>query len=229
MTDLTLTSPMKSSNDAPDPSTQLGWAIAILIFFYALWQALIEAERRYDRAALARVYRKRHQLKRADGPRVLDYPVNDVMRRRAAEASRMGPPAVQPVKPFDAHCQEILQAVVIAFDPRLPVHARRRALKELPCFPQLILALYRGEQEHADALRLKSPHERAEERVASEFCLSTSSVRRRCVQARRATNGLAFDPMTLTVFWEALDQFGREVIAAVVEPTEGEAVVIEGN
>lgn len=152
----------------------------------AIMEAADHADREHNRAELLQAYRRRHQWKRSDIPRLESLGVNAAARSRMRRLpSRRGRPSV---RPHISLAQLILvkaNALGTVFDPNITPSSRRRALKNSPWWKHYAEALYRGEREEARATGVPGPADHAERVVGRALGISPSSLRSICRPIRR--------------------------------------------
>ena len=179
----------------------VGRAIAAVVILLILWKAFEQAERRYVRLVHWRIYRARRRWKASDRRHLQTYALTNAARLKLTRARGVGRPCVRPYKPFEVLCEEAFGDFGVICDASQPPHLQQQAMKRLPCWPELLEALYRGEWAVARAAGRKSPHESAEFTLAAAFAISPALVRKTCTEARR-NHGRAESPLQATTLAE---------------------------
>jgi hypothetical protein len=96
-------------------------------------------------------------------PSTLD--VNKWALRRMERLVGRGRPVVPKARTLLEEIEDKLNDIVLLFDRHTPSIVRRRALRNWPCWPEYVEALYRGEHFKAKESGVKSPSEEAKRSV----------------------------------------------------------------
>jgi hypothetical protein len=158
-------------------------------------------EAQYERKLRAQALRRRRQWRKADLPALAELlldghakPATQRELRRLSSAKKPGPRAIPPPKNFEKALQDGLDVLRQLGDPATPPNKRRQLrIENMPKFPDLVEAAYRGELA-AEKRRLRlgldrtSPHHKAsdlaKERVAKAAGISSAKVHQLCQQVR---------------------------------------------
>lgn len=169
-----------------------GLVMVVLIAFVVLYflggcEAAREGHRK---RALLKVYRRRHQWKKADLPRLRQLGVSDDATRRIERIANdklggRGRGVVDEFHPIGDGFEAEAEKVWALIDPTASARDRVSALRQTELLPDVAEALYRGEHALARKAGQKSPAEVAEQRVAACLGLSQARVHKLCGKVRR--------------------------------------------
>jgi len=193
------------------PFSEIGIGVALLlaVAYQALVNAANEADRRHRRGELLQAYRRRRHWKKSDVVRLNTLPLNATASRRLARLEGTGRPVVRPHRELVDKINDGCLALAKSFDPATPAPDRLAAIKQLPWWPHIVEALYRGEYGLAKGGGLSDPSGRAERLVARKLGVSPSATHKICgvIRARRKARPQEedFPPMTLSKFQTWLD------------------------
>ena len=167
----------------------VGVGTVVVLSLMLAWQS-IEAwaanqERRFHRRQLLDAYRRRHNWKKADIPRLRALGVNAVAEKRMEQLSGRGRPVVKPHRALHVEVLEKLSAVGTLVSSEALPQERRKALKQWPWWPHYVEALYRGEHALAKARGVKAASTEAEILVGRSLGISASQVHAICGDIRR--------------------------------------------
>lgn len=191
------------SNSPPDFMAALGiLVILVLLFAYkAIGRWFDDAERKHDRGERLEAYRLRHSWKKSDIRNLLSLGVNLPAHRRMQRLGGTGRPIVKPHRAFAEEITEKLTAFQLLADPGASPAQRRKAVRQLPCWPDFVEALYRGEHELAKTQRIKNASAEIEITVGRALGISASTVHSICgsIRRKRKENPESADCPTMTI------------------------------
>ena len=204
-----------------DKQAQLMTGAYFIVLGVAIYHALKEWPEKRRRAQLLAAYRERHSWKKGDLSRLRALDVNKWALRRMERLVGRGRPVVPKARTLLEEIEDKLNDIVLLFDRHTPSIGRRRALRNWPCWPEYVEALYRGEYFKAKESGVKSPSEEAERSVGRALGMSEAAVRKTCGGVRRKRAACPDRPnmpaITLAEFegwFEADDGFLRHSPAA---------------
>jgi hypothetical protein len=160
-----------------------------------------DLEAQYERKLRAQALRRRRQWRQADLPALSELlldghakPATQRALRRLSSAKEPGPLAIPPLKNFEKAFQDGLDVLGRLGDPATSPNERRQLrIENMPKFPDLVEAAYRGElaaEKRRLRLRLDrtSPHNKAsdlaKQRVAEAAGISSAKVHQLCQEVR---------------------------------------------
>jgi hypothetical protein len=193
-----------ASTDREDEQATLVTCAFFFVLAWAIYQALKAWPEKHRRAQLLAAYGRRRSWKKADVPRLQALGVNKSAQRRMVRLAGRSRPVVPKARSLIEEIEDKLKDIRLLIDPHAPSIRRRRALRNWPCWPQYVEALYRGEYAQIKKRGVKGPSEEAEPSVGSALGMSPATVRRICGGVRRnrveGVNTPEMPPMTLAEF-----------------------------
>lgn len=186
----------------------IAWALLLGLVIYSAYQSLEtwgrNLERQHHRAELLAAYRRRHDWKKSDIPRLQSLGINSVAQRRMDRLAGRGRPVVKPHQPLDVEIINKLNAFQLLTDPDAAPNMRRQAFKLWPWWSHYVEALYRGEHAIAKERGTKGASTEAENLVGRALGISAAKVHSICGQIRRKRKECAdsanFPAMTLAEY-----------------------------
>lgn len=176
-------------------------------------QAIEQTEIDHRRRGLLQIYRQRHSWKKADLVRLRTYRLNKTALNRFAKlkaSKRLGRGTTVAYIPIADHLVAVGKFLVEMHDPATLPLRRLRMLKQTKWYAEFVEMTYRGEYARMKRLGGKSKSSRAEDAVATAFCISVPTLKQLCCSVRKdAAAGFAMSrPIEVTDF-EAWKNNGR--------------------
>lgn len=183
-----------------------GLVIVAIVSQIEKWsQEMPDAHRR---AARLQAYRRRHQWRKADVPKLRDLGVCAPAERRLQRIESgkgRGRGVIGKYRAPDVLLRAGISYLNAHFDPATPPQTRLAGLKKnASWWPYVVEALYRGEYRTHKDRNEKSPSETAEQAIAHRLGVSSAAVRKICTAVRRERGNSAPDCAAL-----ALGDFDR--------------------
>jgi len=171
---------------ATEPTAWLAsLGVLLLLGYQAIAEAAADMERRYDRAELLTVYRRRRDWKKSDTANLRTYQLSPVAERRIERLGGVGRPVVRAHIALAEMVLDRWRSFQGVVEPAVSPRDRLQALKHWPWWPHYVEALYRGEHLLARDAGVSGAAGYAEQRVADLFAISSAKVHKICGEIRR--------------------------------------------
>lgn len=166
-----------------------------------------KARRDHLRKARLEAYKRRHQWRKADIPRLLRMGVNPQAQRRIErllQSKSSGRGVIREYKNLDDYFRALVDFFRIFDDPTTSSRTRLALFKSIRVWPSFVESMYRGEltaaeegKRHLVGLKYgrEKPSDIAEQAVAEAIGMSTASVHALCDRVRKKHNRPDGPPM----------------------------------
>jgi hypothetical protein len=180
-------SPDSCQPEDPNASTPSWLCLALVLLLFFIVSQWGDWQTSHQKRARRTAYRRRHQWRKADVPRLLKLgvPMERIQRITDDNNKRRGRGVVQSYQSLDEVVTLRAEQFNVLLAADTPPHSRLSTLKQTPFWRYIVEALYRGEHTAAKEIRQKSASSHAEQVVAGCLGISDSQVRKICVGVRK--------------------------------------------